>query len=128
MVQAERCKTLAEMCEKSRYFYQDDIEYDEDAVKKNLRPVILEPLTALYARLSILADWQRDALQQCVNDISVEFDINMGKIAQPLRVAVTGGSMSPSIDMTLVLLGKQKVIKRLELAIVKIQERIAANG
>lgn len=128
MVQAERCKTLAEMCEKSRYFYQDEIEYDEDAVKKNLRPVILEPLMSLYARFAVLNDWQRDALQQCINDTSVEFDINMGKIAQPLRVAITGGSMSPSIDMTLLLLGKQKVIKRLEQAIVKIQERVAANN
>jgi glutamyl-tRNA synthetase len=122
-VQAERCRTLAELCEKSRYFYQDAIEYDQDALKKHLRPVVLEPLTALYERFCTINDWQHDVLQQCVNDVSAEFDINMGKIAQPLRVAVTGSSMSPSIDMTLALLGKQRVIHRLEYALQYVRAR-----
>ncbi len=126
VVQAERCKTLAELCEKSRYFYQDTIEYDDDAVKKNLRPVVLEPLTALYHRLSQMDSWTRDELQQCINDVSAEFNINMGKIAQPLRVAVTGSNMSPSIDMTLTLLGKQRVITRLNHALQLIQKRADA--
>ena len=125
-VQAERCRTLAEMCQNSRYFYEDAIEYDQDAVKKHLRPVILEPLTALYERLNQIDDWQRDGLQQCINDVSAEFDINMGKIAQPLRVAVTGSGMSPSIDMTLTLLGKVRVISRLTYALELIRARAAA--
>ncbi len=126
VVQAERCKTLAELCEKSRYFYQDTIEYDDDAVKKNLRPVVLEPLTALYHRLSQMDSWTRDELQKCINDVSAEFNINMGKIAQPLRVAVTGSNMSPSIDMTLTLLGKQRVMTRLNHALQLIQKRADA--
>ena len=127
MVQAERCRTLAEICENSRYFYQDSIEYDDDALKKHLRPVVLEPLTALYERLCQVDDWQRDVLQQCINDVSAEFNINMGKIAQPLRVAITGSSMSPSIDMTLTLLGKSRVILRLEHALQIIRVRAQAN-
>ena len=127
-VQAERCKTLAEMCQVSRYFYQDEIEYDNDAIKKHLRPVVLEPLTALHTRLNQVTDWNRDALQACVNDISAQFDMNMGKIAQPLRVAITGSSMSPSIDMTLTLLGKERVLSRLERALGWIRERAANNG
>ena len=123
MVQAERCKTLAELCEISRYFYQDTIEYDQDALKKHLRPVVLAPLTALYERLCKAHEWQQEVLQQCINDVSAEFSINMGKIAQPLRVAVTGGSMSPSIDMTLILLGKTRVIARLEYALQLIRAR-----
>jgi glutamyl-tRNA synthetase len=126
-VQAERCKTLAELCEKSRYFYEDAIEYDEDAVKKYLRPVILEPLTALYKRLLNINEWQHDVLQQCINDVSAEFDINMGKIAQPLRVAVTGSSMSPAIDMTLTLLGKKRVIDRLEEVLERIRVRASKD-
>lgn len=125
-VQAERCKTLVEMCQISSFFYNDHIEYDEDAVKKHLRPVILEPLTALYQRLEALDAWEADALQECINTVSAEFDINMGKIAQPLRVAVTGTSMSPAIDMTLVLLGKQRVITRLAEGLEKIRIRAAA--
>jgi glutamyl-tRNA synthetase len=126
-VQAERCKTLAEICEKSVYFYTDEIDYDEDAVKKHLRPVVLGPLTALKERFDNLTAWTNDNLQQCVNDVSAEFDINLGKIAQPLRVAVTGTSMSPSIDMTLALLGKERVIQRLQKALLRIQERIQAS-
>lgn len=126
VTQAERCKTLAEMCEMSLYFFTDTIEYDDDAVKKHLRPVILEPLTALYERLKALGDWHKDQIQECINNVSAEFDINMGKIAQPLRVAVTGSGMSPSIDMTLTLLGKDRSITRLEAALEKIKVRAAA--
>lgn len=122
-VQAERCKTLAEMCQISQYFFNDDIEYDDGAVKKYLRPVILEPLTALYVRFKSMTNWNKDLLQECINDIAVQFDVNMGKIAQPLRVAVTGSSMSPSIDMTLTLLGQPRVLARLEVALEKIKDR-----
>ncbi len=124
-IQAERCQNLAQMCSISRYFYTDVIVYDEDAVKKHLRPVVLEPLTVLYERFLAVTDWTKDILQECINDVSAEFDINMSKIAQPLRVAVTGSSMSPSIDMTLTLLGKQRVVDRLKNALEKI--RIRAN-
>ena len=123
LVQAERCKTLVELCEKSLYFYEDEIEYDTDALKKHLRPVVLEPLTMLYERLSRIDDWSADVLQQCVNDLSAELNMNMGKIAQPLRVAVTGSGMSPAIDVTLVLIGKERVLKRLKHALSLIQER-----
>lgn len=122
-VQAERCKTLAEMCHISRYFYVDDIEYDASAVKKHLRPITLAPLTTLHERLSQLTLWEKDALQSCINDVSAEYDINMSKIAQPLRVAITGSSMSPSIDVTLALLGKKRVLNRLVRALGWIKER-----
>ena len=127
-VQAERCKSLVELCQMSLYFYSDAVEYDEDAVKKHLRPVVLEPLTALYERLRLLETWQADAIQTCINDTSVQFDINMGKIAQPLRVAVTGSGMSPSIDATLMLLGKERTVTRIETALEKIKERAAKAG
>lgn len=124
--QAERCKTLAEMCQMSMYFFTDAVEYDEDAVKKHLRPVVLDPLLALYERFKLVTDWQKDALQECINDVCAQFDINMGKIAQPLRVAVTGSSMSPSIDMTLVLLGKKRVLSRLETALEQVKIRASS--
>ncbi|MCX7117711.1 MAG: glutamate--tRNA ligase [Legionellales bacterium] len=122
-VQAERCKTLVEMCEKSRYFYQDEIEVDEDARKKHLRSVVLEPLTVLYDRLTQMNEWQPNVLQQCINDLSAEFNMNMGKIAQPLRVAITGSSNSPSIDMTLTFIGKKRTLERLEQALAWIRRR-----
>lgn len=122
-LQAERCKTLVEMCQMSLYFFTDTLEYDDTAVKKHLRPVILEPLTALYESLKAVQIWEKEHLQECVNDIAAKFEINMGKIAQPLRVAVTGSSMSPSIDMTLTLLGKERVLTRLDTALQQLRVR-----
>lgn len=123
-IQAERCKTLAEMCEKSVYFYQDIENYDEDALKKHLRPVVLEPLEALYQRFEATTDWNPDALQTCINDVCAQFDVGMGKVAQPLRVAVTGSSQSPSMDVTLNLLGKQRVLTRLLFGLEYVRKRI----
>ncbi len=125
-VQAERCKTLAEMVEKSAYFYEAEVTYDESAVKKHLRPVVLEPLMALYKAFEALATWEPDSLQTCINDICAEFDLGMGKIAQPLRVAITGGSQSPAIDMTLTMIGKARVLERLNQALERI--RLRAGG
>lgn len=125
-VQAERCKTLVEMCEKSVFFYQDIGDYDEDALKKHLRPVILPALEALYQRFQNTTTWTADVLQGCINDTCAEFDIGMGKVAQPLRVAVTGSSVSPAMDVTLTLIGQQRVLDRLSFALNYIRERAAA--
>ncbi|MDF1677076.1 MAG: glutamate--tRNA ligase [Legionellaceae bacterium] len=125
--QAERCKTLVEMVQKSQYFYQNEVVYDEAAVKKQLRPVALEPLTALYQAFEALDSWEADALQRCINDVCAQFDLGMGKIAQPLRVAITGGSQSPAIDMTLVMIGKVRVLSRLDAALDRIRARAAGD-
>jgi len=124
-VQAERCKTLVEMVEKSKFFFQDSIEYDSAAVKKYLRPVILEPLETLMEHLRQTKDWNNDSLQQIVNDVCAAFDLNMGKVAQPLRVAITGSSTSPSIDMTLYMIGRERCLHRLQDAVQMIKQRAA---
>ncbi|KTD82502.1 glutamate tRNA synthetase catalytic subunit [Legionella waltersii] len=126
VIQAERAKTLAEICQMSLYFFNDEIEYNDDAVKKHLRPVILEPLSVLLDRLKELAEWKADPIQESINDVSAQFDINLGKIAQPLRVAVTGSGMSPSIDLTLMLIGKGRSINRIEKALEMIRTRANA--
>lgn len=124
-VQAERCKTLAEMCDKSTYFYDDVLVYDEAAVKKHLRPVVLQPLEALFKRFEAVTVWEADALQTCINDVAAEFDLNMGKIAQPLRVAITGSSNSPAIDATLTMIGQRRVLSRLADGLERIRVRAA---
>lgn len=123
-IQAERCKNLEEMCEKSLYFYLDDIDYDPAAIKKHLRPVVYEPLLTLSEQFSQIQEWTADTLQSAINDVCATYDLGMGKIAQPLRVAVTGTSMSPSIDMTLTLLGKSRVMSRLDHGLELIRQRM----
>ena len=122
-VQKERSKTLVEMAEQSRCFFVDFEAHDADAAKKHLRPVVLDPLVKIREKLSSLDEWQDENLHQIVVDTAAEFDIKMGKIAQPLRVAVTGGSVSPSIDATLRLIGKKRVLTRLDLALDYVSTR-----
>ena len=122
-LQRERAKTLVEMATTSVYFYKDFTEYDEKAAKKNLRPVIEKPLQALRDALAELEDWQADAIHKLIDDVAEAHELKMGKIAQPLRVAATGGGVSPSIDATVELIGKTRTIARLDAALVHIRKR-----
>ncbi len=126
-VQAERVKTLKEMAEISTYFYQDFEELDEKAAKKHLRPVAKAPLELVKTKLAALTEWQPEAIQAAINETAEELEVGMGKVGMPLRVAVTGGGNSPSLDVTLVLLDKDKVIARIEQALTFIAAREAAQ-
>ncbi|MDP5148674.1 glutamate--tRNA ligase [Rheinheimera baltica] len=125
VAQAERVKTLKEMVEVSRYFYEDFLEFDADAAKKHLRPVALEPLQTVAAKLAELTDWSVEAIHQTINATAEQLGVGMGKIGMPLRVAVTGGGNSPALDITLALVGKTRSLARLEQAIAYVQQRAA---
>lgn len=126
-IQADRVKTLKEMAEISRYFYEDFTELDANAVKKHLRPVVKEPLLLAKAKLAALAQWTPELIHEAINATAVELDLGMGKVGMPLRVAATGGGNSPSLDVTLALLDKDKVLARIDYAITVIDARIANN-
>jgi glutamyl-tRNA synthetase len=100
-VQAGRVSTLREMAEQSRCFYEPVREFEHTAAHKHLRPVAGMPLEAAASRLADLENWEPDNLDQAVRLLAEELEIGMGKIAQPLRVALTGTAVSPSIDKTL---------------------------
>jgi glutamyl-tRNA synthetase len=126
-IQADRVKTLKEMAEISRYFYEDFTELDAKAVKKHLRPVVKEPMLLAKEKLAVLTDWSPEPIHAAINDTAVELDLGMGKVGMPLRVAATGGGNSPSLDITLALLDQSKVIERIEKALIVVEERIAAG-
>jgi glutamyl-tRNA synthetase len=122
-VQKHRTETLKDMAEQSVLFYQDFEEYAEKAAKKHLRPVILEPLQELYEALKDLQEWTNEHIKGTIEKIAEQYEIKMGKLAQPLRVAVTGTGISPSIDDTLRLLGQDKSLARLGKGIEFIKNR-----
>jgi len=124
---SERSKTLVEMAQSSRYFFEDFAEFDEKAAKKNLKAAALEPLQKMLERFSAASDWKGEALHQIVLDVADELELKLGKVAQPLRVAVTGVGMSPSIDITLELIGRERCLSRINKAIEYIEARIAAQ-
>ncbi len=120
--QRERCKTLREMAESSLFFYRDFEQYDEKAAKKNLKQAALEPLKKLHQQFQALQNWEPESLHQVVLDTAQSLDLKLGKVAQPLRVALSGGAVSPPIDVTLYLLGKEVVSARLARAIKYIEK------
>jgi glutamyl-tRNA synthetase len=126
-IQADRVKTLKEMAQISRYFYQDFTELDATAVKKHLRPVVKEPLTLVKAKLAALTQWSPENIHAAINNTATELEVGMGKVGMPLRVAATGGGNSPSLDITLALLDKDKVLHRIDQALVVVENRIANN-
>ena len=122
-VQRERARTLAEMAEKSRFAFEEYVEFDERAVKKHLRPAALEPLEAARARLHALADWEPAALHAAVAECAEALSLNLGKVAQPLRVALTGAAASPAIELTLQMVGRDAALSRIDRAIARVRER-----
>jgi len=123
----ERVETIQEMVESSRYCFEDFNEVDAASAKKHLRPVVLEPMRMARDELVKLDVWETASIDNVVQKVAEACDIKMGKIGQPIRVAVTGGAVSPPIDVTLCLVGKQRTIARLNHAIGLIESRIAAS-
>ncbi len=126
-VQKERVKNLQELVEQSRFFYEDIVAYDKAAAKKHLRPAILPAMELLAGRLAALTEWTGADIKAVIDTLATELNMNMGRLAQPLRVAVTGGAISPGIDMTLALLGPDKVQQRLHTALEYIRRRARAG-
>jgi glutamyl-tRNA synthetase len=124
----DRASTLVEMAHASRIFYQDYVEFDEKAAKKNLRPVIKEPMKAIRENLSSLPQWQVADIHRVIEETAAALELNMGKIGQPLRVAITGSAASPSIDVTAYLIGKDRVLAGIDKALNYIEKREAETS
>lgn len=116
-VQQDRAKTMKEMAEKSLIFYKDYEHFEEKAAKKNLKSDALDALSTLKAGFEALEVWEKEPLHQVVLTTAEKLDLKLGKVAQPLRVALTGSSVSPAIDATLYLLGREKSLANIERAI-----------
>ena len=117
----ERSKTLVELATASTFFYKEFEDYDEKAAKKNFKAGSLEILQSLQEHYIQLTDWQAEPIHQVVLAVGEAFDVKLGKVGQPLRVAISGAGVSPPIDITLELLGKDKTLARLQRAITYIQ-------
>ncbi|ELY5930850.1 glutamate--tRNA ligase [Cronobacter turicensis] len=119
----ERCKTLKEMAQTCRYFYEDFSEFDADAAKKHLRPVARQPLEVVRDKLAALTDWTAENVHHAIQATADELEVGMGKVGMPLRVAVTGAGQSPGLDVTVHAIGKSRSIERINKALAFIAER-----
>ncbi|MFM7797469.1 MAG: glutamate--tRNA ligase [Planctomycetota bacterium] len=117
VAQRERVKTLKEMAQASLYFFGEAVELDAKAAAKHLGDEGRAMLTELRATLAGIADWTAAPLNAALNALATARVIGLGKVAQPLRVAVTGNTISPPIDLTLELLGRERSLARLDRAL-----------
>jgi glutamyl-tRNA synthetase len=125
-VQKKRTGTVKDMAKESIFFYKDFQEYDAKLAEKYLRPNILEVLRSLYDELRAEDNWNNESIKIIIDKLIKKFNIKISKLAQPLRFAVTGTNISPSIDDTLRLLGQEKSLVRLKKAIKYIENHCSS--
>jgi len=113
-IMQDRAKTLVEMASSSAHWYQEDITYDQAAVEQHLNKHALPILVAAQKAFSVLEDWQLVMLGQRIKQLVKDLGLRFPQVAQPLRVALTGSTQSPSIDATVYLLGKHRTLARLQ--------------
>jgi glutamyl-tRNA synthetase len=117
LAQRERARTMKEMAQNSRYFFAADIELDAKAATKFLTATAAPALEEVRKQLGALTDWSAPSIHASLNGLAAQLGVGLGKIAQPLRVAVTGSSVSPPIDSTIALLGRERTLTRLDAGI-----------
>ena len=115
--QRERAKTMKEMAEGSRYFFGAEVEIDEKSGRKHLGGDGAAMLTRLRGSFAVLADWSAAGVHGMLTGIAADGGVGLGKVAQPLRVALTGTAVSPPIDATAALIGRDRVLARLDRAL-----------
>ncbi len=122
---SERAKTLVEMAQSAVFFYRAPAEYEEKAARKNLTAETAPVLAALREQLAGVGEWTAPVIHDTVHRFAEAQELGLGKVAQPLRVAVSGGSVSPPIDKTLEVLGRDETLARIDRALAWIG---AQNG
>ncbi|NZA27611.1 glutamate--tRNA ligase [Luteimonas sp. SJ-92] len=116
----DRVQTLAEMAERAAVWYRPLEQYDDKAVAKHLKPEAGMPLAEARDRLSRLPAWSAEEINTALHATAEALGLGMGKIAQPLRVAITGTQVSPDIGHTVYLAGRDEALKRIDAALAKI--------
>ncbi len=109
----ERSKNLVDLADGARFFYHAPTEYVEKAVKKNFKDATWPLLDAFVAKAEALPDWSGESVHAVISEVCEAAGVNMGKLAQPIRILVSGGPVSPPIDLTLELLGREASLRRI---------------
>jgi len=119
--QRDRAKTLVDLVSSSRYFFEDFEAYDEKALSKQFKPGVDAILKTVRDQLSELSDWNPEAIESAIKASCEAMDLKLGKVGPPLRLAVAGTPMSPGLDVTLNLVGRERTLARIDKAIETIE-------
>ena len=113
LAQRERAKTLREMAVNSVFFFRAPTAYDYKGVRKHVTPETLPLFSEAADALAALEDWTAPAIHEVISAVVARHASSLGKLAQPIRLAVCGSTISPPIDITLAILGKEASLQRL---------------
>lgn len=117
----ERATSLREMADNAWYLYREIGERDPAVTRRHLTPAVVLPLHRLFDALSRATAWDRATIHAAMTEVAAQCGIGFGKLGQPVRVAVTGGTVSPPIDVTLELLGRERSLARLKAVVTSIE-------
>ncbi|MCC6135274.1 MAG: glutamate--tRNA ligase [Candidatus Contendobacter sp.] len=117
---ADRSDTLKDLAQAAAFLYREFADYDPKAAGKHLTAAAHAPLQQLGEAFAALPEWRAEPIHEAIKQVAEAGDLALGKVAQPLRVAVTGTAVSPPIDITLELLGRAKTVARIERALARI--------
>ena len=112
-----RCRTLVEMAEAARFYFQDPRPYEEKGAKKFLTPANVPILQDVARRLEAMPEFNEAALNQLFHDLAAETGLKMVNLAQPVRLALTGRTASPGLYEIIDILGKSETLQRIATAI-----------
>lgn len=121
-LQRERASSLEDLARISAFYYQDFTAYDEKAAKKAFKPAAMESLSLVRSRLAGRGDWNREDIHEVIDNTVKSLEVGFGKVAMPLRLAVTGGAPSPDLDLTMEMIGQAACLRRIDNAIDYLQK------
>jgi len=123
-----RSKTLVEMADQAEFFFKEEIEYEEEAAKKFLRPEVIDIFEDLIEGFKGMKTVSEAEVESLFRGIAQRREIKLVKVAQPVRVALTGRTVSPGLFEVIDILGKGQTIRRLEKAIGFIRDSVTRPG
>jgi glutamyl/glutaminyl-tRNA synthetase len=113
-----RARSTLEIAPQARALLGERVEYDEAAVAKQWRdPATAERLLAVREALGAVEPWTPETIEPALRGVAERLGVGLGKVAQPLRVALTGSAASPGIDQVLWLMGRGKALSRIDAAL-----------
>ena len=123
----QRAKTVTELAESAVFYVRDGIQPLSDKASGLLNDEAFGRLSGLSGHLVALEDWQEDRLEATVRTYSEQLGIGLGKLAQPLRAALTGSSISPGVFEVAAILGKEESLSRLDVTLQRMVKSTAAR-
>jgi glutamyl-tRNA synthetase len=112
-----RAKTMVELAESGAFYFKDDIKYEPETAAKFLDPAGKAILGDIIQGLSSLDGLSKESIEDMLRKISTERNAKLKNVVQPLRVALTGKTVSPGIDEVILTLGKERALQRIRYAL-----------